>query len=97
VVQRPAESATHMAVQGLHVTLGGATRGDIVEAKGPAESRDGLRHGHTVGLLLLSRLGKRLAVLDGAGQCSLDTKRRMKTKNKVAKRAKHTFGPGTLL
>jgi hypothetical protein len=47
------------------MTLRGATRGDAVEAKGLAESRDGLGHGHTVGLLLLSRLGKRLAVLDG--------------------------------
>jgi hypothetical protein len=50
-----------------------------VEAKGLAESRDGLGHGHmlglqgrdglghghTLGLLLPSRLGKRLAVLDG--------------------------------
>ena len=34
------------------------------QAKGPAEGRDGLGHGHAVGLLLLSRLGKRLAVLD---------------------------------
>jgi hypothetical protein len=54
-----------MATQGPHVTLGGATRGDIVEAKGPAKSRDSLGHGRVVGLLLLGRLGKRLAVLDG--------------------------------
>jgi hypothetical protein len=46
------------------VTLGGATRGDVVEAKGPAKSQDSLGHGHSVDLLLLSRLGKRLAVLD---------------------------------
>jgi hypothetical protein len=54
-----------MAAQGPQVTLGGATRGDVVEAKGPAKRRDSLRHGHAVGLLLLSRLGKRLVVLDG--------------------------------
>jgi superfamily I DNA and RNA helicase len=65
VVQRPAESAAHMAAQGPQVTLGGATRGDVVEAKGPAQGRDNLGHGHALGLLLLSRLGKRLAVLDG--------------------------------
>jgi hypothetical protein len=39
VVQRPAESAAHMAAQGPQVTLGGATRGDVVEAKGPARPR----------------------------------------------------------
>src|SRR6187455_397171 len=54
------------------MTLGGATRGDVVEAKGPAESRDSLGHGHAVGLLLLSRLGKRLAVLDGLVKSRLE-------------------------
>jgi hypothetical protein len=52
--------------------LQGATRGDVVEAKGPAEGRDSLRHGHAVGLLLLSRLGKRLAVLDGLVKSHLE-------------------------
>jgi hypothetical protein len=61
-VQRPAESAAHMAAQGPQVTLGGATRGDVVEAKGPAKVQDGLGHSHAVGLLLLGRLGK---LLDG--------------------------------
>jgi hypothetical protein len=61
-----------MDAQGSQVTLGGATRGDVVEAKGPAESRDGLEHGHAVGLLLLSRLGKRLTVLDGLGKSRLE-------------------------
>jgi hypothetical protein len=42
------------------VTLGGATRGDVVKAKGLAKIRDGLGHSHAVGLLLLGRLGKRL-------------------------------------
>jgi hypothetical protein len=46
VVQRPTESAAHMAAQGPQVTLGGATRGDVIEAKGPAKGRDGLEHGH---------------------------------------------------
>jgi hypothetical protein len=54
-----------MAAQGPQVTLGEATRGDVVEVEGPAKGRDSLGHGHAVGLLLLSRLGKRLAVLDG--------------------------------
>jgi hypothetical protein len=53
-----------MAAQGPQVTLGGATRGDDVETKGPIESRDSLGHGHTLDLLPPSRLGKRLAVLD---------------------------------
>jgi hypothetical protein len=64
MVQRPAESAAHMAALGPQMTLGGATRGDVVEAKGPAESRDSLGHGRAVGLLLLGRVGKHLAVLD---------------------------------
>jgi hypothetical protein len=72
MVQRPTESVTHMAAQGLQMTLGGATRGDAVEAKGLAESRDSLGHGHAVGLLLLSRLGKRLAVLDGLVKSRLE-------------------------
>jgi hypothetical protein len=54
------------------MTLGGATRGDAVEAEGQAKSRDGLGHGHTVGLLLLSRLGKRFAVLDGLVKSRLE-------------------------
>jgi hypothetical protein len=49
-----------MATQGPQATLGRATRGDVIEAKGMAKGRDSLRHGHAVGLLLLSRLGKRL-------------------------------------
>jgi hypothetical protein len=86
VVQRPAESVAHMAAQCPQMTLGGATRGDVVEAKGLAESRDGLEHGHTLGLqgrdslghghmlgvLLPSRLGKRLAVLDGLVKSRLE-------------------------
>jgi hypothetical protein len=60
-----------MAAQGPLMTLGGATRGDAVEAKGLAESRDSLGHGHTLGLLLLSHLGKRLAVLDRLVKSSL--------------------------
>jgi hypothetical protein len=58
VMQRLAESAAHMAAQGLQATLGGATRGDIIKAKDLAEGRDSFGHGHAVGLLLLSRLGK---------------------------------------
>jgi hypothetical protein len=72
MVQRPTKSAAHMAAQGPQMTLGGATRGDAVEAKGLAESRDGLGHSHTLGLLLLSRLGKRLTVLDGLAKSHLE-------------------------
>jgi hypothetical protein len=72
VVQRPAESATHVAAQGPQATLRGAARGDVVETKGPAKGRDGLGHGQAVGLLLLSRLGKRPAVLDGLVKSRLE-------------------------
>jgi hypothetical protein len=72
VVQRPAESAAHVATQGSQATLGGAARGDVVEAKGPAEGRDGLGHGHAISLFLLSCLGKRLAVLDGLVKSRLE-------------------------
>jgi hypothetical protein len=61
-----------MAAQGPQVTLGGATQGDVVETKGPAESRDSLGHGHALGLLPLSRLGKHLAVLDGLVKSHLE-------------------------
>jgi hypothetical protein len=71
VVQRPAESIAHVATQGPQVTLGGATRGDVIEAEGPAKGRDSLGHGHVVGLVLLSRLGKRLAILDGLAKSRL--------------------------
>jgi hypothetical protein len=69
-MQRPAESAAHMAAPGPQATLGGATRGDVIEAKGLAEGRDSLGHGHAVGLLLLSRLGK---CLDGLIKSYLET------------------------
>jgi hypothetical protein len=63
VMQRLAESVAHMAAQGLQATLGGASRGDIVKTKDLAEGRDSFGHGHAVGLLLLSRLGKCLGRL----------------------------------
>jgi hypothetical protein len=58
VMQRLAESATRMVTQGLQATLMGASRGDVVKAKDPAEGRDGLGHGRVVGLPLLGRLSK---------------------------------------
>jgi hypothetical protein len=61
-----------MAAQGPQVTLGGATRWDVDEVKGPAKGRDSLGHGHAVGLLSLSRLGKRLVVLDGLVKSHLE-------------------------
>jgi hypothetical protein len=60
----PTKSAAHMATQGPQEPLRGATRGDVIETEGPAESRDNLGHGHVLGLLPPSRPGKRLAVLD---------------------------------
>jgi hypothetical protein len=63
VMQRLVESAAHMAAQGLQATLGGAFRGDVVKTKDLAEGRDSFRHGHAIGLLLLSRLGKCLGGL----------------------------------
>jgi hypothetical protein len=48
-----------MVAQGLQATSGGASRGDVAEAKDPAEVRDGLGHGRVVGLPLLGRLSKR--------------------------------------
>jgi hypothetical protein len=63
VMQRLAESAARVVTQGLQATLGGASRGDVVKTKDPTEGRDSLRHGHAVGLLLLSRLGKCLGGL----------------------------------
>ena len=62
-MQRLAECAAHMAAQGLQATLGGASRENVVKTKDLAEGRDSLGHGHTVGLLLLSRLGKCLGGL----------------------------------
>jgi hypothetical protein len=63
VTQRLVESVARVVTQGLQATLGGAPRGDIIKTKDLAEGRDSLGHGHAVGLLLLSRLGKWLGGL----------------------------------
>jgi hypothetical protein len=63
VMQRLTEPAARMVTQGLQATLRGASRGDVVGTKDPAEGRDGLGHGRTVGLPLLDRLGKCLGGL----------------------------------
>jgi hypothetical protein len=96
-----------MAAQGPQMTLGGATQGDVVEAEGLAKGRDSLGHGHTVGLLLLSRLASTLQFLtDSLRAASNPADRRTKffrrkkkngDINKVTERAKLTFGPVTLL
>jgi hypothetical protein len=52
-----------MVTQGLQATLRRASRGNVVEAKDPAESRDGLGHGRVVGLPLLGCLSKSLGGL----------------------------------
>jgi hypothetical protein len=69
VMQRLAESAAHMAAQGPQAALGGATRMDIIEAKDLAKGRDSFGHGHAVGLLLLSHLGK---IHDGLAESCLE-------------------------
>ena len=72
MVQRLAESAAHVAAQGPQATLGGAARGNVVKAKGPAKGRNGLGHGCAVSLLLLGHLGKRLAILNGLVKSHLE-------------------------
>ena len=69
VMQRLAESAARAVTQGLQATLGGASRGDVVKTEDLAEGRDSFGHGHAVGLLLLSRLGK---CLDGLVESCLE-------------------------
>jgi hypothetical protein len=80
VMQRLAESATRMVTQGLQATLRGASRGDVVKAKDPAEGRDGLRHGRVVGLPLLGRLSKHLGGLI-KGRLELCEQPKQKTSN----------------
>jgi hypothetical protein len=69
-----------MVTQGLQATLRGASRGDIVEAKDTAESRDGIGHGRVVGLPLLGRLSKRLGGLI-KGRLELCEQPKRKTSN----------------
>jgi hypothetical protein len=71
VMQRLAESATRMVTQGLQATLRGASRGDVVKAKDPAEGRDSLGHG---------RLSKRLGGLI-KGRLELCEQPKRKTSN----------------
>jgi hypothetical protein len=80
MMQRLAESATRMVTQGLQVTLRGASRGDVVEAKDPTEGQDGLGHGRVVGLPLLGRLSKRLGGLI-KGRLELCEQPKRKTSN----------------
>jgi hypothetical protein len=104
VVQRPAESVAHMAAQGPQMTLGGATQGDAIEAKGLTESQDGLGHGHALGLLPLSRLGKQFltdssrVVSYPADNRTTFFRRKEKNgdKNKVSKQGKHSFSLDSL-
>ena len=69
-----------MVTQGLQATLRGASRGDVVKAKDPAEGRDGLGHGRVVGLPLLGRLSKRLGGLI-KGRLELCEQPKRKTSN----------------
>jgi hypothetical protein len=69
-----------MVTQGLQATLRGASRGDVVEAKDPAESRDGIGHGRVVGLPLLGRPSKRLGGLI-KGRLELCEQPKRKTSN----------------
>jgi hypothetical protein len=63
-----------VAAQGPQATLGRAARGDVVEAKGLAEGRDGLRHGHAVGLFLLGRLASTLQFLTDSSRAASNPK-----------------------
>jgi hypothetical protein len=69
-----------MVTQGLQATLRGASQGDVIEAKDPAESRDGIGHGRVVGLPLLGRLSKRLGGLI-KGKLELCKQPKRKTSN----------------
>jgi hypothetical protein len=69
-----------MVTQGLQATLRGASRGDVVEAKDLAESRDGIGHCRVVGLPLLGRLSKRLGGLI-KGRLELCEQPKCKTSN----------------
>jgi hypothetical protein len=80
VMQRLAESATRVVTQGLQATLRGASRGDVVGTKDPAEGRDGLGHSRVVGLLLLGRLGECLGGLI-KGRLELCKQPKQKTSN----------------
>jgi hypothetical protein len=106
-VQRPTESAAHTVAQGPQVTLGGATRGDVVEAKGPTESRMASDMATRSASFCSATWASALqfltdslrAVLNPADSRTMFFRYEVKNgdKNKVTKRAKHTFGPGTLL
>ena len=93
-----------MVTQGLQVTLRGASRGDVAEAKDPAEVRDGLGHGRVVGLPLLDRLGKRpgglikgrLELCEQPERKASNTSGGNKLKRKP-KTARTYLGSGTLL
>jgi hypothetical protein len=101
VMQRLAESTARVVAQGLQVTLRGASRRDVVKAKDLAKGRDSLEHGRTVGLLLLSRLGKclgglaegKLELCKQPKQKSLNASCRMKL-NQNLKIAKTYLPPG---
>jgi hypothetical protein len=81
VMQRLVESVARVVTQGLQATLRGASRGDIVETKDPAEGRDGLGHGRVVGLLLLGRLGKCLGgLIEGNSSSANSQSRRLQTR-----------------
>ena len=106
-VQRPAESAVHMAAQGSQVTLGGATQRDAVEAKGLAEAeiasdmatRSASFCSDAWASALQFLTDSLRAVSNPADSRTMFFRHEVKNgdKNKVTKRAKHTFGPGTLL
>jgi hypothetical protein len=79
-MQRLAKSAARVVTQGLQATLRGASRGDVVKTKDPAEGGDGLGHGRVVGLPLLGRLGKCLGGLT-EGRLELYKQPKQKTSN----------------
>jgi hypothetical protein len=79
-MQRLAESAARVVTQGLQATLRGASRGDVVGTKDPAEGRDGLGHSHVVSFPLLGHLGECLGGLI-KGRLELCKQPKQKTSN----------------
>jgi hypothetical protein len=80
VMQRLTESTARVVTQGLQATLRGASRGDVVGTKDPAEGRDGLGHGRVVGFPLLGCMGKCLGGLI-KGRLELCKQLKQKTSN----------------
>jgi hypothetical protein len=95
-----------MAAQGPQMTLGGATRGDTIEAKGLAESEIALDTATRSASFCSAASASALQFLTASSRAVSNPadgrttffrcKVKNGDKNKVAKWAGQTFGPGTL-